>query len=144
MLCVCKQHHTWGMLEICMYVLHHRISHATKPVFCRDKSMKNFSSFATNICRDRHNFVMTSLLLSRQTRVCRDKTRLLSRRKYASRDKNILRRVLSRQTNTDIGTGDKATHNLTHVTRRKNTASSPPPEFSPVLELNDAHPALPY
>ena len=40
-------------------------------------------------CRDKHifvvtnNIVATSLLVSRQTRVCRDKTRLLSRQKYA-------------------------------------------------------------
>ena len=50
---------------------------ATKYVFCRDKSML----VATN------KSLKIILLLSGQTRFCRDKTRLLSRQKYACRDK---------------------------------------------------------
>ena len=65
---------------------------------CRDKTIKNYKSFAaTNICLDKHNFVatifffaVTSLPLSRQTRVCHYKTRLLLRQKYACRDKIIV------------------------------------------------------
>ena len=40
----------------------------------------------TNICRDKHNFV----LLLTQTRVCTNKTRLLSRQKYACLDKTFV------------------------------------------------------
>ena len=45
---------------------------------------------ATNICRDKHNFAATSLPLSQQTRLCRNKTRLLSRQKYACCDKTFV------------------------------------------------------
>ena len=59
-------------------------------VFCGDKH--NFVK--TKFCRDKtkrkekiekncdNSFVAASILLLRQTRICRDKTRLLSRRKY--------------------------------------------------------------
>ena len=54
---------------------------ATTVCFCRDKIMfvatkyfcRDKSFVTTNICRDKHNFVSTSILLSRQTRICRDK-----------------------------------------------------------------------
>ena len=58
---------------------------ATKHVFCSHKSMlkgfvaTNIFSSQQNVCHDKHNFVAISLLLSPQTRVCRDKTGLLSR-----------------------------------------------------------------
>ena len=53
--------------------------------FCRDKT------FVTkNICRDKHNFVAMKLL-SQQTGVCRDKTRLLSLQKYACHNNKICR-----------------------------------------------------
>ena len=45
---------------------------------CHDKQNKN-------VCRDKHTFVATK----RQTRVCNDKTRLLSRQKLACRDKHF-------------------------------------------------------
>ena len=45
---------------------------------------------ATNVCRNKHNFVATSILLSRQTRICRDKRRLLSRQKCACCDKTFV------------------------------------------------------
>ena len=80
-----------------MHVLRHRI----KSMIVATKLFLRQMFVATGI-------IFHDKLLSRQIRVCRDKTRLLCRQKYAFRDKNILRRVLSRQTNTDIGTGDKA------------------------------------
>ena len=51
----------------------------TKHVFCRDKS----------ICMR----VATNLILLQQTRVCRDKTHLLSRQKYACRDACLSRQI---------------------------------------------------
>ena len=79
---------------------------ATKHVFCRDKSMfvatfccdkltfvatntclprRNTSFVVSKVCLSRH-FAVTNLLLSRQTRVCRDETRLLSCQKYVCPD----------------------------------------------------------
>ena len=61
---------------------------------CHDKQNKN-------VCRDKHTFVATK----RQTRVCNDKTRLLSRQKLACRDKHFFLlffscdKYLSRQAN---------------------------------------------
>ena len=51
------------------------------------------------ICHNKHDFIATSILLSRQTCVCGDKTRLLAREKYARRGKLFSRQtqVLSRQ-----------------------------------------------
>ena len=56
--------------------------------FCCDKTF-----IATTICHDEHillqqKFCCDKLLLSRQTRVCHDKTRLLSQQKYAC-DKHV-------------------------------------------------------
>ena len=50
--------------------------------------------------RDKHQtFCREKLLLSRQTRLCLDKTHLLSRQRYACRDKHnfVATKVLSRQ-----------------------------------------------
>ena len=74
--------------------------------FCRDKSFVRTNTCLSrqnmyfvptklcllqqNICRDKHNFVATSLPLSRQTRVCRNK--YLSRQTYLCRDKSFLSR----------------------------------------------------
>ena len=81
--------------------------------FCRDKSIVGYKhNFCQNFCRDKHAFVTTKsvfchsldkikfcrdkhvfvttntgFLLSRQTRVCRDKN-VLSRQTYFCRDKN--------------------------------------------------------
>ena len=94
----------------------------TKHVFCHDKRMLA----ATKLCLSRQNFsrnkydkcfVATGILLSRQIRVCRDKSklviiggschkyrvratkRLLSRQKYACHDKTfvVTNIILSRQ-----------------------------------------------
>ena len=76
---------------------------ATKEMFCHDKHVFVKHVFVatklvtTNICREKHNFVATSILLSQQTRVCRDKTILLfSRQKYTCCDITFFR-CLSRQ-----------------------------------------------
>ena len=53
-----------------------RVFAATKHVFCYV-----VTQLQNDFCRDKHNFVAISLLLSRQTYVCHDKTRLC-------RDKN--------------------------------------------------------
>ncbi len=59
-------------------------------MFCRDKNIsRDKHKFVatklvkTNIWRDKHNFGTTKVL-SRQTHVCLDETRLLSRQNYAS------------------------------------------------------------
>ena len=61
-----------------------------KNIVCRDKNDKTLS---------RQILVATSVLLSQQTRVCRDKTRLSSRQNYACRDKTFVATniILSRQ-----------------------------------------------
>ena len=51
----------------------------TKHVFCRDKSMHvatKLLSRQTRVCRDKHNFIATSVRLSRQKHVCRNKSML--------------------------------------------------------------------
>ena len=66
---------------------------------------RNVLSRQTYFCRDKHNFcrdksfATTSLLLSRQTRFCPDRTRPLSREKYACHDKTFVLTnvILSRQ-----------------------------------------------
>ena len=61
---------------------------------CRDKQFvaKKICLSRQNCCCDkylsRQNYVC--ILLSRQTRVCRDKTRLLSRQKYGCLDKSFV------------------------------------------------------
>ena len=91
---------------------------ATKHVFCRDKSVLVAKKLCLlrqhifvasgplsrqNICRNKHNFVATSMFLSRQktcfvvtnaclsqqTRVCRDTHMFLSRQNYVCRSKNV-------------------------------------------------------
>ena len=52
-------------------------------LFCRDKTF-----VTTNIWRDKHNFVATTVLL-RQAYFCRDKTRLLSRQTGVCREKHV-------------------------------------------------------
>ena len=57
--------------------------------FCHDK----LTFVETNkhvFCRDKSMLVATNPCLSRQTRVCRDKTRLLSPQKYDCRDKGFV------------------------------------------------------
>ena len=60
---------------------------ATSIIFvARNTSFVATKVCLTNICLDKHNFV----LLLRQTRVCTNKTRLLSRQKYACLDKSFV------------------------------------------------------
>ena len=83
---------------------------ARKHVFCRETNMLVETELLlqqTHICRDKtfvttkvwsrqnyvcrnQTFVATSILLSQQTRVCCEKTRLLSWQKYACRDKTFI------------------------------------------------------
>ena len=54
---------------------------------CRDKCF-----VATNICCSKHNFCRDKLTFVVITRVCRDKTRLLSRQNYACHNKTFVAR----------------------------------------------------
>ena len=91
----------------------------SRQMFCRDKIMSVATKYlcrdktfvTTNICRDKHVFVATKVL-SRQTRVCHDKTRLLSRQNYASiifvptntpKKCFVVTKALSRQKNDTCG-----------------------------------------
>ena len=77
-------------------------------IFCSDKSMLVATTFVTtNICRYKHNFVATSILLSgqktrfiatntclsRQRYACFVATKLLSRQNYVCSDKSFGRRL---------------------------------------------------
>ena len=74
--------------------LSRKISLSRQNIFVSTKLLSRQIFVATNIifvllkfCCDKHTFVATSILLLRQTRVCCDKTRLLSKQKYSRRDK---------------------------------------------------------
>ena len=69
---------TFVTLNICLDK-HHFVVY-----FCHDKSMLVETKLLSP--RDKHNLVATGILLSQQTRVCRDKTR----QKYACRDKTFV------------------------------------------------------
>ena len=64
--------------------------------FCRNpppppppppQKKNNKKKYVTSICREKHNFAVTNLLLPRQNMSCRDKICLLSRQMNACRDK---------------------------------------------------------
>ena len=67
------------------------LSFVAKKIVCRNKIFlcRQNVCHDKQFCRDK-SFVWTSILLSRQTRVCRDKTSLLSRQKYACPDKKFV------------------------------------------------------
>ena len=100
---------------------------------CRNKSFVATKScllrqnifVTTNICHNKHNFVATTFLLW-QTRVCRDKTRLLSWQNYVSiifvaTNNFAMTKVLSRQktcfvmTNTCLSRQTRVCHDKTFV-----------------------------
>ena len=81
--CKAQEYH-WQKLPQVSFLSRQKYACRDKTYFCHDKSF-----VATNIILSRQTFFATSLLLSQQTRVCRDKTRLLSRQKYACCAKNL-------------------------------------------------------
>ena len=110
-----------GSCHKCNFCRYRHVFVATNYIFCRDKTFveKHFFFFlvatkllsreifvAASIILLQQRFCRDKLILSQQTRACRDKTRLLSRQKCACRDEYVFvttnichdKNVLSRQT----------------------------------------------
>ena len=68
------------------------VTFVTVKYFCCNKSF-----VTTNICCDKHVFVTTKDVLSPQTRVCGDKSKLVARNMCLSQQIFVARKVLSRQ-----------------------------------------------
>ena len=77
---VCHDKHIFVKTNTCLSRQNYTC--LSQAYFCQDKHL----FVATKL----HVFVATSILLSRKTHFCRDKTRLLSRQKYAGRHKTFV------------------------------------------------------